>query len=355
MVTWGLLSGATAFCTGPYSFMLVRFLLGLAEAGFYPGLVLFFTYWFPDRHRARIVAGFTLALPLAVAAGAPVSTGLMELNGVYGLAGWRWMYLAEAFPTIMLGVFLLFYLTDRPEQARWLSEEQRGWLTSTLANERRQIEELRKVSLLRSFWDPKVLLLALNYFGIVTASIGMLIFLPQIIKQFGLTNMQVGWVTMIPYICGAISMVAWGFVSDRMGERRWNLMLACAVAAAGLIVAGLCTGTAWSLVGISIAAIGFYGSKGPFWSMPPMFLTGTAAAAGIAWINSLGNLGGFFGPSLVGWVRDATGSYGGGLYLLAAFALMAAIVSALLPLSSGASKERRARQGTPSQATSTAN
>jgi ACS family tartrate transporter-like MFS transporter len=355
MVTWGLLSGATAFCTGPYSFMLVRFLLGLAEAGFYPGLVLFFTYWFPDRHRARIVAGFTLALPLAVAAGAPVSTGLMELNGVYGLAGWRWMYLAEAFPTIMLGVFLLFYLTDRPEQARWLSEEQRGWLTSTLANERRQIEELRKVSLLRSFWDPKVLLLALNYFGIVTASIGMLIFLPQIIKQFGLTNMQVGWVTMIPYICGAISMVAWGFVSDRMGERRWNLTLACAVAAAGLIVAGLCTGTAWSLVGISIAAIGFYGSKGPFWSMPPMFLTGTAAAAGIAWINSLGNLGGFFGPSLVGWVRDATGSYGGGLYLLAAFALMAAIVSALLPLSSGASKERRARQGTPSQATSTAN
>jgi len=149
MVTWGLLSGATAFCTGPYSFMVVRFLLGLAEAGFYPGLVLFFTYWFPDRHRARIVAGFTLALPLAVAAGAPVSTGLMELNGIYGLAGWRWMYLAEAFPTIMLGVFLLFYLTDRPEQAHWLSEEQRGWLTSTLANERRQIEEMRKVSLLR--------------------------------------------------------------------------------------------------------------------------------------------------------------------------------------------------------------
>ncbi len=157
----------------------------------------------------------------------------------------------------------------------------------------------------------------------------MLIFLPQIVKQLGLTNMQVGWVIMIPYICGAISMVVWGMISDRTGERRWNLTLACVVATAGLILAGLTVGTAWSLAGMSIAAIGFYGSKGPFWSMPPMFLTGTAAAASIAWINSLGNLGGFFGPSIVGWARDATGSFAGGLYALAAFALMAAVVSAV--------------------------
>ena len=171
-------------------------------------------------------------------------------------------------------------------------------------------------------------MLALNYLGIVTASLGMLIFLPQIVKQLGLTNMQVGWVTMIPYICGAISMVVWGMLFDRTGERRWNLTLACVVATAGLIVAGLSVGTVWALAGMSIAAIGFYGSKGPFWSMPPMFLPGTAAAASIAWINSLGNLGGFFGPSIVGWVRDATGSFAGGLYALAAFALMSAVVSA---------------------------
>jgi MFS transporter, ACS family, tartrate transporter len=329
MVTWGLLSGATAFCTGPYSFMTVRFLLGLAEAGFYPGLVLFFTYWFPDRHRARIVSGFTLALPLAVAAGAPLSTGIMELNGLLGLAGWKWMYLVEAIPTIILGIVVLIYVTDRPAQARWLSDEERAWLTSTIDQECRQIEAHRKVGLLQSFWDPKVLLLALNYFGIVTASIGMLIFLPQIVKQLGLTNMQVGWVTMIPYICGAISMLTWGAISDRMGERRWNLCLACIVSTVGLVIAGLTVGTVWSLVGMSIAAIGFYGSKGPFWSMPPMFLTGIAAAASIAWINSLGNLGGFFGPSIVGWVRDVTGSFAGGLYALAAFALMAAVVSAL--------------------------
>jgi len=329
MVTWGLLSGATAFCTGPYSFMTVRFLLGLAEAGFYPGLVLFFTYWFPDRHRARIVSGFTLALPVAVAAGAPLSTGIMELNGLLGLAGWKWMYLIEAIPTIILGIVVLIYVTDRPAQARWLSDEERTWLTSTIDQECRQIEAHRKVGLLQSFWDPKVLLLALNYLGIVTASIGMLIFLPQIVKQLGLTNMQVGWVTMIPYICGAISMLTWGAISDRMGERRWNLCLACIVSTVGLVIAGLTVGTVWSLVGMSIAAIGFYGSKGPFWSMPPMFLTGMAAAASIAWINSLGNLGGFFGPSIVGWVREVTGSFAGGLYALAAFALMAAVVSAL--------------------------
>jgi MFS transporter, ACS family, tartrate transporter len=355
MVTWGLLSGATALCTGPYSFMLVRFLLGVAEAGFYPGLVLFFTYWFPDRHRARIVAGFTLALPLAVAAGAPMSTGLMELNGVYGLAGWKWMYLVEAIPTLVLGFLVFFYVTDRPEQAHWLSAEQRGWLISTLENERRQVEERGTVSLLRSFWDPKVLLLALNFLGIVTASIGMLIFLPQIVKQFGLTNMQVGWVTMIPYICGAISMIVWGVVSDRTGERRWNLTLACTVATAGLIIAGLYAGTAWSVVGMSIAAIGFYGSKGPFWSMPPMFLTGTAAAASIAWINSLGNLGGFFGPSLVGWVRDSTGSYTGGLYVLAAFALMAAVVSSLLRVDPATGKEGQNKQRAPFEAAPTRN
>jgi ACS family tartrate transporter-like MFS transporter len=328
MVTWGLLSGATAFCTGPYSFMTVRFLLGLAEAGFFPGLVLFFTYWFPDRHRARIVSGFTLALPLAVAAGAPMSTGLMELQGLFGLAGWKWMYLIEAVPTVLLGIVVLFWLTDRPAQATWLNDEERGWLSSTLEHECRQIEAHRKVGLLESFWDPKVLMLALNYLGIVTASLGMLIFLPQIVKQLGLTNMQVGWVTMIPYICGAISMVVWGMLSDRTGERRWNLTLACVVATAGLILAGLGVGTVWALAGMSIAAIGFYGSKGPFWSMPPMFLTGTAAAASIAWINSLGNLGGFFGPSIVGWVRDATGSFAGGLYALAAFALMSVVVSA---------------------------
>ena len=327
MITWGLLSGATAFCTGPYSFMTVRFLLGVAEAGFFPGIVLFFTYWFPDRHRARIVSGFTMALPIAVALGAPMSTGLMELNGLWGLAGWKWMYLAEAVPTVLLGVGVFFYVTDKPAKASWLSEAERGWLLETLAAERRAVEAQHAIGAWRALIDPKVLLLSLNYFGIVIASLGMLIFLPQIIKQLGLTNMQVGWASMIPYLCGAVSMVACGWLSDRLGERRWSLFFTCVLSVIGLVIAGLGVGTVWAVVGMSIAAAGFYGTKGPFWAMPSMLLTGTAAATGIAWINSIGNLGGFFGPSIVGWVRDQTGSFAGGLYTLAAFALISAVVS----------------------------
>jgi MFS transporter, ACS family, tartrate transporter len=329
MVSWGILSGATALCVGPKSFTAVRFLLGLAEAGFYPGLVLFFSYWFPERHRARIVSGFTLALPLAVVFGAPLSTAILELDGLWGISGWKWMYIAEAIPTMALGIAVLFYLTDRPAAARWLSPAEREWLTATLEEERRQIEVHGNIGLWPSLWNPKVLLLSLNYFGIVTASLGMLLFLPQIVKQLGITNMQVGWVSMIPYVCGSASMVAWGWISDRMGERRWNLFLACLLAAAGLIIAGLGVGTSWSLVGMSIAAAGLYGTKGPFWAFPSMFLTGVAAAASVAWINSIGNLGGFFGPSLVGWVRDSTGSFSGGLYVLGAFAAMSAVISAL--------------------------
>jgi ACS family tartrate transporter-like MFS transporter len=328
MVTWGLLSGATAFCTGPWSFTIMRFLLGLAEAGLYPGVILFLTYWFPDRHRARVMAYFTLALPMAVAAGAPMSTGLLQLNGLLGLAGWKWMFLAEAAPTLLAGIVVLVYLTDRPATAHWLNAEERRWITTTLEGERIQIEAHGTISLWQSFWNPKVLLLTANYLGIVTASLGLLLFLPQMVKQLGFSTMEVGWVTMVPYLCGAISMAVWGWISDRMGERRWNLFFACCIAFVGLVISGLTIGTYWALVGMTVSTIGLYGTKGPFWSMPAMFLTGTAAASGIAWINSIGNLGGFFGPSAVGWARDLTGSFSGGLYCLAAFALMSAVVSA---------------------------
>ena len=330
MVSWGLVSAATAFCVGPWSFLIMRFLLGLAEAGLFPGMILFFTYWFPNWHRARIVSGFMVALPLAVALGSPVSTSLLVgLDGVLGLAGWKWMFIAEALPTIAAGLVILIFVTDRPSVARWLSDEERAWLTSTLETERNLVEAKRKVSVWQSFWDPKVLLLTLNYFGIVGSSLGMLLFLPQIVKQLGLTTMQVGWVSMIPYLFGAVAMLAWGWFSDRQDERRWNLFWACIAASVGLVIAAQTVGTAWAVVGMSIAAIGFYGSKGPFWSMPSMILTGSAAASGIAWINAAGNLGGFFGPSIVGWAKDHTGSFAGGLYALAGLALMSAVVSAL--------------------------
>jgi ACS family tartrate transporter-like MFS transporter len=229
---------------------------------------------------------------------------------------------------LLAGIVVFIYLTDRPRDATWLSTEERAWLAATLEAERMAIEARHKISVWRSFWDPKVLLLTVNYLGIVTASLGLLLFLPQMVKQLGFTTMQVGWVTMIPYVFGAISMGVWGWFSDRMGERRWNLFWASLLAFVGLVLAGLTIGTYWAIAGMTVATIGLYGSKGPFWSMAPMYLTGTAAASGIAWINSIGNLGGFFGPSAVGWARDLTHSFSGGLYCLAAFALMSAVVAA---------------------------
>jgi ACS family tartrate transporter-like MFS transporter len=330
MITWGILAGLTALVTGTTSFGIIRFLLGVAEAGFFPGLVLYFTYWFPTYHHARIVSGFLIGLPIAVAGGAPISTALLSLDGMFGLKGWQIMYIAEGVPTVFVGLLTLFVLTDRPAQAKFLTAAEKEWLTAKLAAERAAKEAVHKFSLMEAFFNPKVLLLALNYFGIVVASLGILFFVPQIIKSIGVTdNMTVGWLTMIPYISGGVGLVTWGLVSDRMNERRWNLLAACVVSAIGLVIAGLTMGSWWAMVGLSIATFGFYGSKGPFWSMPPMFMTGAAAAASIAWINSLGNLGGFFGPWYVGVVKDLTGSYAGGLYGLAFLCVISAAVCAL--------------------------
>jgi MFS transporter, ACS family, tartrate transporter len=329
MISWGVVAGLTALVVGTTSFVIVRFLLGVCEAGFFPGLLLYFTYWFPSNHHARIVSGFMIGLPIAVALGAPVSTALLSLDGLFGLRGWQVMYIAEAIPTVLLGILTLFLLTDRPEQAKFLTPEERDWLVAKLATERKAKEAVRTFTLWQTLRDLTVLLLAVNYFGIVTASLGMLIFMPQIIDSLGhFSTMTIGWLTMIPYLCGVVAMVIWGRMSDRMNERRWHLLAACMLAVGGLILAGMTMGTWWALAGMSIAAMGFYGSKGPFFAMPPMFLSGTGLAAGIAWINSLGNLGGFFGPWYVGLMKDWTSSYSGGLYGLALTALVSAFVCA---------------------------
>ena len=329
MITWGIFAGIMATVTGSTSFSVVRFLLGASEAGFFPGIILYFTYWFPTYHHARIVSAFLIGLPVAVAVGAPISTAILGLDGLFGLSGWRIMYIAEAIPTVLIGVATLFIMTDRPEQAKFLTQDEKNWLTAKLASERKAKESVKTFGTIQAMFDPKVLLLSLNYFGIVVASLGVLIFVPQIIKSIGNSgNMTVGWLTMIPYICGTVSLVAWGRISDRMRERRYNLLAACMLAAVGLFIAGYMLGTWWSMVGLSLATMGFYGTKGPFWAMPPMFLTGTAAAATIAWINSIGNLGGFFGPWYVGVMKDVTGSYAGGLYGLALLCVISALVCA---------------------------
>ncbi len=331
MITWGIFATATAFVTGTTSFGIVRFLLGMGEAGFFPGLIIYFTYWFPARHHARIVSGFLVGLPIAVALGAPVSGGLLSLHGLFGLKGWQIMYIAEGLPTIVLGVIFYLVMTNKPAEATFLTQPEKDWLSAKLAGERKAKDAVRVYSMLESMFNVKVLLLALNYLGIVTASLGMLFFIPQIIKSLGTntSDMTAILLTMIPYVCGGISLVVWGRISDKMNERRWNLLVACILSTGGLVLAGLTMGTWWALVGMSLAAMGFYGSKGPFFAMPPMFLSGTALAAGIAWINSLGNLGGFFGPWYVGVMKDLTGSFAGGLYGLALLSLISAVVCAL--------------------------
>jgi len=331
MITWGIFATATAFVTGTTSFGIVRFLLGMGEAGFFPGLILYFTYWFPARHHARIVSGFLVGLPVAVALGAPVSGWLLSLHGLFGLKGWQIMYIAEGLPTIVLGVVFYLVMTNKPDEATFLTQQEKDWLSAKLAGERKAKEAVRVYSMLESMFNVKVLLLALNYLGIVTASLGMLFFIPQIIKSLGTdtSDMTAILLTMIPYICGGIALVVWGRISDKMNERRWNLLIACILSTGGLVMAGLTMGTWWALVGMSLAAMGFYGSKGPFFAMPPMFLSGTALAAGFAWINSIGNLGGFFGPWWIGVMKDLTGSFAGGLYGLALLSLISAVVCAL--------------------------
>ncbi len=327
MITWGLCSGAMAFARGPISFIILRFLLGAAEAGFFPGILFYFHSWFPMRHRGRMISWFTVATPISVALGGPISTALLGLDGTFGLKGWQWVFLSEAAPAVILGFLLLTYLRDRPTQASWLTPEQQQWLTADLAQERREVEAVRSYTLFQALTNIRVLALAVIYFGIVTASVGLVIFVPQIIKQLGVSNLQTGFLTMIPYVVGTVSMIVWGHISDRMQERRWNLFTGCLVGAVGLVMAGLLGGSFWSLAAMCLATIGFYGSKGPFWPLPSSFLTGTAAAAGMALINSVGNLGGFFGPFIVGWIKTSTGSFDDGLYALAGFMVLAAAVT----------------------------
>jgi MFS transporter, ACS family, tartrate transporter len=327
MITWGLFSGATAFVSGSTSFATVRFFLGVCEAGFFPGMILYFTYWFPARYRGRVVGWFMTAIPVSIALGSPISTAFLYLDGLLGLPGWSWLFLCEAAPAVVLGFVVLFYLTDRPAQAHWLTPAEREWLVGELQAERAAVEQVRVYSLLQSLINPRVLALSVIYLGIATASVGLVIFLPQMIKLHGLSNMMTGFATAIPYVVGTVGMIACGYITDHMHERRWNLFFTCLAAAVGLLVAALLSNSLWALAGLSLATIGFYGMKTSFWPLPSTFLSGTAAAAAIAAINSLGNFGGLIGPIAVGWLKDTTGNFGTGLYFLSACALISAITT----------------------------
>ncbi len=323
MLTWGLLSGSMAFITGANGFYAVRLLLGVAEAGFFPGIIFYITLWFPATYRARMIGMFMAAIPLSSVIGAPVSGLLLGLDGVSGLHGWQWLFLLEAAPALILSAVVYFYLTDRPRDATWLDADDRAWLVKRLDAEERQRQASRHYSVRDALTNAKVWAVALVYFGAVATNYGLSFFLPQIIKGFGLTNAQTGFVTAIPYVVGTLGMVWWGRRSDRVGERRWHVAIPLLVAAGGLILSTVLPTPTLKIISLSVAGFGIFSCLPVIWTLPTAYLSGAAAAGGIAMVNAVGNLSGFFGPYAVGFIRDATGSFNGGLIVIAGAALVA--------------------------------
>ncbi len=326
MISWGILSGLTAFVQGEYSFYLVRFLLGIAEAGFFPGIIFYLTLWFPATYRARIIGYFMAAIPLSSVLGAPVSGMLLGLDGMGGLKGWQWLFIIEALPAVVLSVVVFFYLTDRPADATWLPQDQRSWLATRLAQEEKQREAKQHFTVVQALLNPRVLGLSLVYFGAVACNYGIGFFLPQIVKGFGLSNLQTGFVTAIPYIVGVIAIIYWGRRSDRMQERKGHAAVALGVAGVGILLSTFLPDPTLKMIALSVGAFGVFGCLPVFWTLPTSFLSGAAAAGGIAIINSIGNLSGFVGPYLVGYIKDRTGGFEGGLQCLAAFGFVAMLI-----------------------------
>jgi len=327
LITWGIISGCTALTSGAASFYSIRFLLGLAEAGFFPGIILYLTWWFPSYYRSRITGMFMAAIPLSNILGSIVSGFLLDLDGWLGIAGWQWLFILEAIPAVVLGIAFWAYMTDWPSDAHWLAPEQRNWLIQRLESEQAQREAIRSYSLRQALLHRRVLLLSLVYFGGTFSGYGIVLFQPQIVHRLAAGFGATGLINAIPYLFGACAMVLWGRHSDRTGERPRHVAIAYSVGAAGLIATGLMTDPVLTMTTLVIASIG-QSSTGPtFWSLPTAMLSGTAAAGGIALINALGNLGGFFGPYVFGLIKDATGgNFTYGLIVLALGPIMSASI-----------------------------
>jgi MFS transporter, ACS family, tartrate transporter len=334
MIVWGLVSMATMFISGVWSFMIARVVLGIAEAGFFPGMVLFLTYWVPAAERARTNALFMMAAPVSVIVGAPVSEACLKLDGVLGLHGWQWLFLLEGFPAVILGVLAMVVLTDRPEQATWLPDADREWLSRTMAEERALRHSTGHVDVVRSLLSGRVWLLCAVYFMNTSVTYGIFLWLPRIlIEASGASGFRLSLLTAIPFAAALVAMVLVGRHSDRTGERKFHVAGCAIFAAIGLVLAVTFKDNVPLLVlSFAICQMGQRSVMSVFWAIPPMLLGGTAAAAGIGLINAIGNLGGFFGPSMMGSLRDWTGGYTGGLLVLAAALIIEAMLVVTLKL-----------------------
>jgi ACS family tartrate transporter-like MFS transporter len=331
MIVWGVVASSMMFVKTPTAFYAMRFLLGAAEAGFFPGVILYLTYWYRAQDRARTIALFAAAGTLAGFVNSPISGGLLQLNGTMGLAGWQWLFLIEGIPAVVVGIIVLFVLPDKPEHARWLSAKQKDWIRVELERERvgpgAHQPGLRDV-----FTSGRIWMLCLLYLLLNIAGYGFEMWLPQIIKGFSsLSDAQIGFVNAIPYLAATVSMVLAGRHSDRTGERRWHVAAGAFAAAAGFAASAMGGNLVLALAALVLAFAGLKAMLGPFWAFSTTVLSGTAAAGGIAWINSVGNLGGFIGPAIVGQVRTATGSYSGALLTLSGALVLMGLLALTLP------------------------
>jgi MFS transporter, ACS family, tartrate transporter len=343
MIVWGLVSAAMMFVDSIPLFYASRFLLGVAEAGFFPGMILYLTYWFPGPERAKAIAQFMTGTAIANIVGGPLSGLLLTLDGTMGLAGWQWLFIVEGIPAILLGFFVLYYLTEGPAEAHWLTADERKWLIARMDADRAETAGGHDSSSLKAaLLSPRVWYFGFLYFTIVVGFYGITFWLPQILKNLsGSGDVTVGLISAIPYVLAAIVMVVVATSSDRTGERRWHVAIPSFVSAVGLILSAATRDPVLSIAALSLAAAGIWAALGPFWSLPTAFLTGSAAAGGIALINSLGNLGGFLSPMLIGEIRARTDSFALALFVLAAAPLLTG-VSVLLGVPGGAPRTEKA-------------
>lgn len=333
MVSWGLVAAAMAFVQSAGWLYALRVLLGIAEAGFFPGMILYLTLWFPRRELARVTSWFLVAIPLSAAIGSPLSGAILQYaDGWLGLEGWRVMFLLEGLPAVLLGVVAWFYLTDRPADATWLEADERAWLVAEMESERTQVSHAHGWSLKRSLTSPRILGLAFVYFGVVYGLYALSFFLPTIVAGFAETFgtdfslFQTGLIVSVPFVVGGVAMVLWGRHSDRSGERVWHTALPAILGGVAIPVALYLGSPFLVMAAVTVTSVGIFAALPVFWSLPSAFLTGAAAAAGIALINSLGNLAGFVAPYLTGVVVDATGSAQVGMWFVGALMVLAGVV-----------------------------
>ena len=333
MITWGIFAIAMGFITGDVSFFLIRFLLGVAEAGFFPGVIYYLTLWFPAQYRGRIFGLFLIISPLNNTIAAPLAGLILNtFNGAMGYPGWRWLFIVEGIPSVLLAFVTLRAVIDRPDNANWLTAEEKAHLSEVLAREAASRTQTKHLSIWQTLGHPKVLLFAVVYTALAIGIYGLALWLPQIIKGMGLKDpLHIGLIMAIPYLIATVCMVLWSRHSDKTGERVWHCAGPLALASVGLIASAYAGSPLISMIAITVAAIGLYCSQPVFWSMPTGYLTGVAAAGGIAFINSIGNLGGFVGPFAVGWLKDNTANgFQAGLTFLALCLLIGSIVAVIV-------------------------